>query len=109
MPWWLQVITIIGTASGTIATVILGVQKARHERQSQREQNSRADRNDVITLLTDDRNYWRSRSEKAEAKVEALQQELNAVALSADHATDVAQAALLAFRRGTAKVTNESS
>jgi uncharacterized membrane protein YgaE (UPF0421/DUF939 family) len=100
MPWWAQLLTFIGAVSGTIATVVLGIQKARYDRATQKTQHARDDRADVIAYLTDDRNFWRAKCEKLEQEKAELQQQLNVVLKDADHATDVAQAALLAFRRG---------
>jgi hypothetical protein len=59
--------------------------------------------------LTSDVQYWRARSERAEEKVDELQLELMTLMRDADHAADVAQAALLAFRQGKAEAPHVPS
>lgn len=114
MPAWAAVlIALIGTST-TAASLILGIQKARDDRAARQATDARADRTDVITVLTNDRDFWRSEAlrERQSAldereKREAAERELLSVVKDADHVADVAQAAMLAFRRGEARVPHE--
>ena len=109
MPVWAQILLGLFGASGAIGTIVLGILKARDDRVARQETNTRADRSDIVTMLTNDVQYWRARSERAEEKVDQLQAELMSTVRDADHATDVAQAALLAFQQGKAEATRHGT
>jgi hypothetical protein len=109
MPVWAQILLGLFGASGAIGTIVLGILKAKDDRLVRQETNTRADRSDIVTMLTNDVQYWRARSERAEEKVDQLQAELMSTVRDADHAADVAQAALLAFRQGKAEATSHGT
>jgi hypothetical protein len=116
MPIWAQVVAALFGASSTAGLIIQAVVKGREERAARIHGDERADRSDVVLLLTNELAFARTEiarerdaKEQALAKAAALQNELYRLRLDADHAADVAQAAMLAFRQGQARVPDDTA
>ena len=108
-----DITTILVTllASGGLWVVVQEVLKTRAARKLQTATDTRADRVDVVTMLTSDRDYWRSeanrerqRADEANARCDAIQRQFNAVVTDSEHLADVAQAAILAAYNDRMKI-----
>lgn len=100
MTWQTALVTLAALVT-SLGTVYLGIQKGREDRAKRLSDTSEAGTDRAVAVLTTELAYWRDRAEKQEARAEELQQRLFTMMTDADHAADVAAAALLSYRQAT--------